>query len=123
MEIIGIGTDLIEINRIQNCLTRFGNRFIEKIFTHNETKIIADKNFCISHIAKRWAAKEACIKALNKQITWQEIEIHNLSSGQPIIKLLPAHFDKHIAHLSLTDEKHYAVAMQLIVKLTHQIGI
>ncbi len=93
--IIGIGNDYIDIRRIEKAINRFGERFINRIFTEKEkmkaNKRAANPKSFISTYAKRFAAKEACSKALGtgiaKGVSWQDIEVVNLPSGQPLLNL------------------------------------
>ena len=95
--IIGIGNDYTDIRRIQRALEKFGDKFVQKIFTEQEQKR-AESAVTIeakaASYAKRWAAKEACSKALGTGmaggIQWTDIEITNLSSGKPVITLYGA---------------------------------
>lgn len=91
--IIGIGCDLANINRIEEGLNKFGNRFMQRFFTENEIVELQKKSSqqLVGAMAKKFAAKEACSKALgtgiSEGISWKDIEITHLSSGQPIITL------------------------------------
>ena len=93
--IIGIGADLIENKRIARLLKQQGERFLKKIFTPEERKAaksrVNQKGGEASFYAKRFAAKEACAKALGvgigKNMSWQDLSITNLPSGKPAIKL------------------------------------
>ena len=131
--ILGIGNDLIDIRRIERLLDRFGNRFIKRIFTDLEyTKgqkyLSINRSRSVAYYAKRFAAKEACVKALGtgfrSSISWQEIEVVSLSSGQPTLNLIGEAWRrlKHITppnmtaqiHLSLTDDYPFAHAIVVI---------
>lgn len=89
--IIGIGNDIIDIRRIERTLERFGNRFVERVFTDTE-RIKSDRraNRAASY-AKRFAAKEACSKALGtgfrRGVFWRDMGVINLKSGKPTMKL------------------------------------
>lgn len=89
--ILGIGTDIIEIGRINQSIDKFGDKFLRKIFTQNEIEYCNSKANSSQHFAARFAAKEAISKALgtgwNHQFNWLEIEISNLPSGEPIANL------------------------------------
>jgi holo-[acyl-carrier protein] synthase len=89
--IIGLGSDLIDIRRIEKTLERFGARFIERLFTETEqSKSEGRKNRAASY-AKRFAAKEACSKALGtgfrKSVFWRDMGVVNLRSGKPTMAL------------------------------------
>ncbi|MCO4785151.1 MAG: holo-ACP synthase [Marinomonas atlantica] len=118
--IIGIGTDIIEISRITESIERLGDRFLNRILTKPEQ----DQYFrlsghrAISFVAKRFAAKEAAVKALGTGIgagvSFQHFTVSNLDSGKPILEVadsISQLVGQHaIWHLSLSDEKQYALA-------------
>lgn len=110
MMIMGIGTDIVEIARIQRIVSS-ENRddFLKKIFTPKEIAIISKKEFCARFIAKRWAGKEACIKAMDAQISWHDVQIFNTSTGQPFVECS----DRKIM-ISLSDESAYAIAYTIV---------
>ena len=126
--IIGIGTDLANIDRIEATLKRFGDRFRNRVFTELEKSKAKSRPDEASTLAKRWAAKEACSKALGTGlrmgISWKDMCVENLSTGQPVIELTgwaagrlkdltPA---GHVAtvHVSLTDDHPWAQAFVVI---------
>ncbi len=129
--ILGIGTDLTSVARIERLLAKFKGKFAEKIFTQNEIlkaeKLVVSGSF----YAKRFAAKEAFSKALGlgigRGINFQDIEIENDDLGKPRIKILNGkeaflkkHFDcQDLAiHLSLSDENSLASAFVIIEKIS-----
>jgi holo-[acyl-carrier protein] synthase len=90
--ILGLGSDLIDIRRIEKTLERFGERFIERIFTEEEKRRAERRPFNrAATYAKRFAAKEACSKALGtgfrRGVFWRDLQVTNLSSGQPTLTL------------------------------------
>lgn len=126
--ILGIGTDLCNIERIERTLERFGDRFRNRVFTDIEqTK--AERRFDTpGTYAKRWAAKEACSKALGTGlrmgIAWKDMAVSNLQSGQPVMQvtgwardrleaMTPAGHEA-IIHVTLTDDHPWAQAFVLI---------
>jgi holo-[acyl-carrier protein] synthase len=126
--IIGIGSDLSDIRRIHRSLERFGSRFTHRIFTELERSRSEKKTDPASSYAKRFAAKEACAKALGTGMTagvfWRDMGVVNMRSGQPTMVLTggaltrlntmtpPGH--KAVLHLSLTDDHPYAQAFVII---------
>ena len=86
--ILGIGTDLANIERIQAVLDRFGDRFRNRVFTGVERAKSERRLDVAGTYAKRWAAKEACSKALGTGlrmgIAWRDMSVSNLRSGQPV---------------------------------------
>jgi len=126
--IIGIGSDLIDIRRIERSLARFGDRFTHRIFSEGERTRSDAKATRAASYAKRFAAKEACSKALgtgmNRGVFWRDMEVVNLRSGQPTMRLtggaaarlaalLPEGHVGHL-HLSLTDDPPLAQAFVVI---------
>jgi holo-[acyl-carrier protein] synthase len=89
--VFGIGTDLIEIDRIEKSIKKFGDHFIEKIFTKGEIEYSSSKGSPYQHYAARFAAKEAIAKALatpdNKGFNWLDIEVYNEENGYPNARL------------------------------------
>ena len=126
--ILGIGTDLANIDRIQGTLDRFGDRFRNRVFTPTELAKAARRADEAGTLAKRWAAKEACSKALGTGlamgISWRDMAVTNLRSGQPVMTLTgwaadrlaamtPA--DHHaVVHVTLTDDHPWAQAFVVI---------
>ncbi len=126
--ILGIGNDLIDIRRIENSLTRFGDRFVTRIFTDLErTKSDKRHNRAASY-AKRFAAKEACAKALgtglSRGVYWRDMGVVNLPGGKPtmlltggaaqrLADLTPAGSEAEI-HLTITDDFPLAQAFVII---------
>ncbi|WP_455477421.1 holo-ACP synthase [Bartonella sp. B41] len=126
--IVSLGSDLIDIRRIEKILARYGNRFIQRIFTDAERSKSENSFKKNSFYAKRFAAKEACAKALGTGIAcgirWKDIGVINLPSGKPTIeltncaqlqlqKLSPPHHEA-IIHLSITDDFPWAQAFVII---------
>jgi holo-[acyl-carrier protein] synthase len=129
--IIGIGSDIIDIRRIESTVTRFGERFIQRIYTSTERATAARRANAIPTYAKRFAAKEACAKALGtgirRGVFFCDMGVVNLPSGQPTMKLTggalkqlkrmtPAGHTAHI-HLTITDDMPWAQAFVIIEAL------
>ena len=126
--ILGIGSDLTNIERIQKTLDRFGQRFKDRVFTEVEqAKAQKRKDFAGTY-AKRWAAKEACSKALgtglSMGISWKDMAVLNMKSGQPSMQLTgwaakrmaemtPVGY-KTFIHITLTDDQPWAQAFVVI---------
>ena len=126
--IIGVGADLCDIRRIQTSLDRFGDRFKNRCFTELERTRSDRKPDAAWSYAKRFAAKEACAKALGtgmrRDVYWRDIGVVNRPSGQPTLALT-GHAAEHLAgltppghraeiHLTLSDEHPYALAFVVI---------
>ena len=91
MQIIGIGTDIIECERIGRMLTQHGERFTNHVFTEDEFQYCSRRKIAEQHFAGRWAAKEAVLKALGTGwatgISWTNVEVVILPGGKPVIRL------------------------------------
>ena len=89
--ILGIGSDLIDIRRIEATLARFGDRFVQRLFTETEQRKSEGRRNRAASYAKRFAAKEACSKALGtgfrKSVYWRDLGVVNLKSGKPTMAL------------------------------------
>ena len=100
--ILGIGNDLCDIKRIEKSLARFGDRFVQRIFTPVEQSRSEGRATRAASYAKRFAAKEACSKALGTGlrmgIAWRDMAVTNLPTGQPVMAALCQVLEKWIAH-------------------------
>src|SRR6266481_6599625 len=90
--ILGVGSDLIDIRRIERAIERFGDRFLDRIFTENERRRCDRRGLTRgASYARRFAAKEACAKALGtgfrRGVFWRDMGVVNLPSGRPTMKL------------------------------------
>ena len=125
--ILGLGSDLVDIRRIEKTLDRWGDKFIERCFTDTEKRRSETRYGRVASYAKRFAAKEACSKALGTGIrmgvNWREMGIVNLPSGKPTIvlagsaaerlaSLVPEGFEARI-DLTITDD--YPLAQAFVV--------
>jgi len=127
--ILGIGNDLCNIERIRATLERFGERFEKRCFTENERAKAHRRRLTAETFAKRFAAKEACAKALGtgvprRGVHWKTMEVVNLPSGKPTLvltegatrrlaEITPAGHIAHI-HLTMTDDAPWAEAQVII---------
>jgi holo-[acyl-carrier protein] synthase len=122
--IYGVGTDVVEIVRIQAALERFGEKFARRILCEPELRRFQDHRQPAAYLAKRFAAQEAFTKALGTGIhapaNWHGVWVQNLSSGKPVLRfsdnlsrLLEQRRILH-SHLSLTDERGVAMATVIL---------
>lgn len=126
--ILGVGTDLANIDRIAGTIARFGDRFKNRVFTDIEQAKAERRADVVGTYAKRWAAKEACSKALGTGlrmgIAWKDMAVSNLSTGQPVMHLTgwaadrlaamtPQGFEATV-HVTLTDDHPWAQAFVVI---------
>jgi len=126
--ILGIGTDLANIERIERTLERFGDRFRNRVFTEVEQRKAERRRDTAGTYAKRWAAKEACSKALGTGlrmgIVWKDMSVTNLRTGQPVmhvtgwaaerLKSMTPEGYKAVIHVTLTDDHPWAQAFVVI---------
>ncbi len=126
--IVGLGNDIVDIRRVEKTLERYGERFIRRLFTDIEIAKSERRAQRAASYAKRFAAKEACSKALGtgfrKQVFWRDMGVVNLPSGRPTMvltngakeqleKLIPEGHEARI-HLTITDDFPYAQAIVMI---------
>ena len=122
--IYGVGTDVVEIARIENALARFGERFARRILSESEFNRFKNHRLPAAYLAKRFAAKEAFAKALGTGIhapaNWQGVWVKNLPSGQPVLQFsdsLSQFLSRRgvsKAHVSLSDERGVAFATVIL---------
>ena len=124
--IIGIGIDIIDIRRIEKIIIKYGDRFIKKCFLQTEIQSSENRRNTIQSYAKRYAAKEACAKALGtglaRGVYWKDIEVSNNTLGKPILtlhnkasKILNQISTKNTRiEISLSDEKNYVISNVII---------
>jgi holo-[acyl-carrier protein] synthase len=126
--IVGIGSDLIDIRRIEKSLERYGERFVQRIYTEVEQARSEGRRARAASYAKRFAAKEACAKALGTGIAqgvfWRDMGVVNLPSGKPTMALSggaatqlatllpPGH--RAVIHLTITDDFPLAQAFVIV---------
>ena len=126
--IVGIGSDLIDIRRVARTLERFGDRFTTRVFTEVERAKSDRRRLRAASYAKRFAAKEACSKALGTGLSgdvfWRDMGVVNLPGGKPTMRLtggaerrlrslVPSGHEAHI-HLTITDDDPLAQAFVII---------
>ncbi|MGF7163181.1 holo-[acyl-carrier protein] synthase [Rhodoligotrophos appendicifer] len=126
--ILGIGNDVIDIRRVERTLNRFGDRFVQRLFTDVEQRKSDRRAARAASYAKRFAAKEACSKALGtgfrKGVYWRDLGVVNEPSGRPtmvltgpardhLARMTPSGCDA-VVHLTITDDYPYAHAVVII---------
>jgi len=119
--IIGLGTDLVEIARIDGVYQRHGERFARRILTPTEYLQFTDRQYCVAYLAKRFAAKEAIVKALGTGfrglMQWQNIEVLADRLGKPVAYLLNGAAEQleqqSTISITISDERQYALAFAL----------
>ena len=125
--IIGLGSDLIDIRRVEKSIERFGDRFLNRIFTEVEKTKSDKRNQRAASYAKRFAAKEACAKALgtglNRGVYWRDMGVVNLPGGKPTLKLTGGALRRleaitpvgHTAQIDLTITDDFPLAQAIVI--------
>lgn len=120
--ILGVGIDIIEIDRIKKSVDRFGDRFLNKVFTETELTYSLKKKNKFQHLAARFAAKEAIYKALSgdtsEVYSWQDVEIFNEVNGMPKVKFYGSlkdylNKDKDLK-ISISHSENYVTAVAIL---------
>ncbi|WWP02645.1 MAG: holo-ACP synthase [Candidatus Dasytiphilus stammeri] len=125
MTILGLGIDIVEINRIANLVLRYGDKLAKRILCYRELQLYKKNKQPIRFLATRFAVKEAALKAfgtgLKKEINFKHVEVFNDKNGKPYLKIwykskLKTDYLVGIIHIhvSITDERNYAVATVII---------
>lgn len=115
--IVGTGVDITEVRRLRQAIEKWGNVFLERVFTREELKNAKTRPSCYQHLAGRFAAKEAVFKALGDMgLSWKDIQILNNKEGKPYCMLLNGRCKGKKVHLSISHIKNYAVASAVIEK-------
>lgn len=118
--IVGVGIDIIEIERIKKSVDSLGEFFLKKILTSREIEYCLSKHNKYQHIAARFAAKEAIYKACSSvyKLSWQDVEVSNDIEGKPLVFFhdrIKNIFDgKYKIHISLTHSKEYASCVAIL---------
>ena len=122
--IIGIGVDIVEIARVEKLVARFGERFARRVLCADELREYRRRNESSSYLATRFAAKEAVAKAcgtgIGAQLGFHSLQIDNDDYGKPVLRFLQdasallSRLRVNSSHISLSDERHYVVAMVLL---------
>ena len=115
--VLGMGIDIIEIERIEKVIDKWGEHFLRHVFHEEEIAYASKYKFPAQHYAARFAAKEAVFKAFatRPKITWKDIKILNNEFGQPVCEFNDKTFKDRIL-ISLSHSDHYAVASAIITK-------
>ncbi|MHB8580181.1 MAG: holo-ACP synthase [Ignavibacteriaceae bacterium] len=129
--VFGIGVDIIEIDRVKKSVDKYGDNFLNKIYTETELNYCLNKASKYQHLAARFAAKEAVYKALstgwNKEIGWHDIEIYNEANGMPLVKL-KGDLESFLSNgrslkISISHSRDYVVCMAIVYKEDSTLGL
>jgi holo-[acyl-carrier protein] synthase len=121
----GLGTDIIEVGRMRAAVKTWGDRFLKRIFSDRELSYCMGMADPIPHLAARFSAKEAAIKALSTVLpgyapTLKDFEILNRPDGSPVVRIIPLENQadtKYLFHVSLSHERQYATAVVIIEEI------
>lgn len=124
--IVGTGVDIVEVSRIKNAAIRWKDTFLKRIFTENEIAYSKQRKFSYQHLAARFAAKEAILKAFGDstihRVEWTNVEILNDEFGKPLVKLAgeakKAQKERKITDIiiSMSHTHTYAIANAILIK-------
>ena len=124
--IVGTGIDIVEVFRMRDAISKWGDNFLTKVFTREEIKYSLSKRFAPQHFAARFAAKEAVVKAFGEArkspVNWTDIEVFNDKEGKPVISFsneaLKLKKRKNVSEVvvSMSHSKNYAVASVILLK-------
>ena len=129
--ILGLGSDMTDVRRIAKSIERYGDRFLQRVFTETERAKADGRKNRLETYAKRFAAKEACAKALgtglSRGVFWRDMGVVNLPSGKPTMKLTGGAAERlaemvpegheAVVHLTITDDYPLAQAFVIIEAL------
>ncbi len=127
--VLGIGIDIIEIDRIQKSVDEYGDHFLNKIYTETEIEYCLSKANKYQHLAARFAAKEAIYKALssdtNKVYSWQDVEIFNEVNGLPNVKFYGPlkdylNEDKQLK-ISMSHSQNYVSCVAILFSVSNNV--
>lgn len=115
--IIGTGIDITEVRRMRQAIEKWGDTFLERLFTKAELENAKSRGSLYQHLAGRFAAKEAVFKALGDMaLSWKDVQIINDSQGKPHCSILNGKGEKIEVHISISHIKNYATAIAVITK-------
>jgi len=113
----GIGIDIVEVGRIEKLTVEWGQKFLDRVFTEKELEYCLSSRRRYEHLAGRFAAKEAVVKAVGKKLPWRSIEVDSGRNGRPVASVdLPdegLEFKRGL-HVSITHLRDYALAIAVI---------
>jgi len=115
--ILGTGVDITEVNRIRKAIEKWGDAFLNRVFTGGELMNAKTRGSLYQHLAGRFAAKEAVFKALgDAELNWKDLEILNDKTGKPSCKFLNSKGKGMDVIVSISHVKNYAVANAIVTK-------
>lgn len=117
--LIETGVDITEVRRLRQAVEKWGDAFLERVFTKSELENAKKRPSIYQHLAGRFAAKEAVFKALgDSRLSWKDLEILNDKDGRPYCKILNSKIKKAEIQISISHVKNYAVANAIVTQKT-----
>lgn len=117
--LVSTGVDITEVRRLKQAVGKWGEDFLNRIFTKEELKNAKTRGSLYQHLAGRFAAKEAVFKAVgDKNLTWKDVQILNDKEGKPLCVLLNGKGKSLNVHISISHVKTYAVANAIVTQKT-----
>jgi holo-[acyl-carrier protein] synthase len=115
--IIGTGVDITEVKRLRQAVEKWGEEFLNRVFTEDELENAKTRGSLYQHLAGRFAAKEAVFKALgDAKLSWKDVQVLNDAEGKPHCVILNGRNNKIDVHVSISHVKNYAVANAIITQ-------
>lgn len=116
MEVRGVGIDIVEVARIENMVGEWGSEFLDRVFTERELEYCRGNRRQYEHLAGRFAAKEAVIKAFGERLPWKSIEVISDRGGRPVALISSDSEDvsREKLHVSITHLEEFALAIALL---------
>src|SRR3989338_6971850 len=115
--IIGTGVDITEVKRLRQAVEKWGDSFLERLFTQEEVANAKTRGSWYQHLAGRFAAKEAIFKAMgDAKLNWKDVQILNDKEGKPHCRILNGRGRKIDVHISISHVKTYAVANAIVAQ-------
>jgi len=113
----GTGVDITEVRRLRQAIEKWGDDFLNRVFTKEELENAKTRGSLHQHLAGRFAAKEAVFKAFgDPKLSWRDVEILNDKEGKPFCRILNAKGRKVDVHISISHVKNYAVAQAVVTE-------
>jgi holo-[acyl-carrier protein] synthase len=117
MEIVGSGIDIVEVKRLRRTVKKWGEAFLNRVFTEREIAYAKNRRSTYEHLAGRFAAKEAILKATDVgEFAFKDIEIINNEMGKPYARIIKPNNKKYQISVSISHIKDYAIASAVVTK-------
>lgn len=115
--ILGTGVDITEVKRLRQAVEKWGEAFLNRVFTKEELENAKTRGSLYQHLAGRFAAKEAVFKAMgDAELNWKDVQILNDRDGRPCCKILNGRAKKIDVHISISHVKNYATAFAIVTQ-------